>query len=316
MEIKKVNLKNEGYDGMIVTYVVYKRKKGKVMPVDRDETIRVPVSKEIIRQMSRMKVPFLWLVNYWQKEFNEFIDKNWEVIDQEAPAKNDPKYKLYERTINLIDDLVVTEIVRSNDGGIQVIGKMKSLINTKFSISSPLLREVDEFPLFNEMIEIATSVFNMVELFMEDETSVMMEPRTFLRQYKPVDEVNEMTEEEAYDQMIKKLEEKGAIVLTSDEFGKEIIEKKKEDLQHEETTEDTKPQKEEKPKTSSEKKTSSKATKKSRSPKKEERKSKKKSDEPDKKLENDLKKAVEERNQKTKKAKTEKEKKFAIPATS
>lgn len=225
MNINKIVLKNEGFDGMQVKGTVLKEVNNRMTLVDRTETIKVPIPKNIIEQLNRLRIPLLWLTNYWDKELNQFIEAD-EVKDMDVP-ENKIDAANYHKAVAFLDDTTITGINVTKHGGIEIMGRMSSFISTPFDLCSPPVDQADGFPEYDLIEKIKKSVFNLVSLFLENDNALMMDPKQFLNQYADDDkkeEIQEMSAEEAEAEMIRKLEQKGAVVLMPDEH--EIAEKK------------------------------------------------------------------------------------------
>lgn len=221
MEVKKAVLLNSGYDGMKVSGLEYKKRNSQLIPVIAEKTIKIPIPKNIPTQMNRLRVHLLWLTNHWHKALDAFVEDG-EILDQEVP-KNKLDQENYTRATALMSETEITGVEITKKGGVIIYGEMQSLISTTFKLVSPEVGEDDGYPEFDSMFRVATGILNKINLFMDEENVLLMDPKAFLKQFtvtsEDEDQVEQLSEEEAEEKMIEALEKKGHIVMLNTEYG-------------------------------------------------------------------------------------------------
>jgi hypothetical protein len=208
MKIQKIELIDNGQNGMIVSGVRTELKEEGTVFIDFNDTHKVPVPVGLRSLIQATKRFMAISLNVGiEAHVNEAFDK------QTEKKKDSTKVSL----INFLDSLTITKISKKDDI-FYIAGKICNTDNMTIGLCSPKIFPTTEYNFYSELCEEFDFICIEVKHYVESK-KVVAEAKQYLLELFPTDtdqqaNVVGMSEHEAELAMIKKLEEKGHFVMS------------------------------------------------------------------------------------------------------
>ena len=206
MNITKVELRDNGINGLIVSGTKTALKEEGTVFIDYNDTHKVPVPIELRNKIQAFK-PYMAIV----------LNAGVEAHVREAFSSETRDVSNVSIT-NFLDSLTITKVSK-NDDIFRIAGKICNLDNQTIGLSTSAIGPETEYTIYDELCDLFDEVKSLTKDYAESAKLVKMEPRQYMLDLFHNDQdqqanVSAMTDSEVEAAMIHKLEEKGHIILS------------------------------------------------------------------------------------------------------
>lgn len=229
MQIVGIALKDYGGSGMKVTYNRYRKFNASyATKISGDENYDLPLPAHIRAEIKGLKYYMLYLMKLWNDDWDKYLTDDLSSLKPESELEKMDNY-------NEMEYLEAADIFKNarfegyklEKGGFVLWGDHEIIEGKVVKIKLPVIVEDDDFTLYHDCLdliqkinEMVVSYFSKPELTIEDVKEVLKLSAGEQMKQK----IDEMDDDESYQQIISKLEAKGGIVMieAGSELEKEI----------------------------------------------------------------------------------------------
>ena len=220
MKIDKFKLIAGGIEGIEV-WRTEPVKKGNIVTLDQVHRIRrIQIDKSLREDIQGLKYFLLQLTRHWIPPFNNYFDLG---TMRPLPFPDSDVKGPHKILKSLWNDTMVTGVSVKVDGFV-ITGTIESVPDKKMGISTPFITSEDDIGFYFDAIEKIEHVADQINKYLYSRLLPIEEAR---EQYMLENKKESMTEQEESDlieKLIDKFQEKGAIVLMSDQQDIEALE--------------------------------------------------------------------------------------------
>lgn len=220
MKIDKWKLIAGGIEGIEV-WRTEPVKKGNLVTLDQVHRVRkIQIDKSLRESIQGLKYYFLQLTRHWIAPFNNYFDKEhmkplpFPVEDVKAP------HKILK---SLWNDTAITGVSVKSEGFV-ITGTIESVPDKKIGLATPFITSEDDFGFYMEAIEMIEKISDEINKYLYSRLLPIEEAKEQYMLENKKTSLSEDEENELIEKLIDKFQEKGAIVIMSDDNEMEALE--------------------------------------------------------------------------------------------
>lgn len=215
MHIKKFKLIDGGRGGVQIQANEYLAS-GKMKIVDKvDRERKIPLSDDLMDDVKKLKYFLLNLTNHWIPVYTKYYDSDSRTL---LPVTSDDPDKPHLIVKDLWSKTEITGAQASPDGFL-LTGKMETVKGKYISLSTPKITHDDDFSFFEECL----TVLNTIADGITEYVMTYKIPLEIVEQELSLEFKEGKTEEELQTAAMKRLEERGAVILMPEDHVPDII---------------------------------------------------------------------------------------------
>ena len=225
MKIKKFKFIDRGMSGVVAETVEARIKDNVTVFVDHQIKYKVPIPRDIIDQVQKLKFHMLVLLGLMPAKGWDCFSDTWELQDYDKKLNKE----MYTHVYDLMQHLFITGFLYE-DEKVLITATMKGHDDLTYALNTPLYKiEGVTMEWEDSMAEIMRDSKRMVLEFIEDVKLRTMAPRQYLldlfhEKEEEQQRVTALTDEQAEEEMKEKLAKKGYIMFKPEEVIEEIHE--------------------------------------------------------------------------------------------
>ncbi len=220
MKIDKFKLISGGIEGIEV-WRTEPVKKGNLITIDQVRRVRrIQIDKSLRESIQGLKYYFLQLTRHWIAPYNNYFDKY--TMKPMLFPKDDVKapHKILKVLWN---DTSITGLSVKNDGFV-ITGTIESIPDKKIGISTPYITSEDDIGFYMEAMEKIEKIGEEINKYLYSRLLPIEEAREQYMLENKKTSITEAEDEALIEKLVQKFQEKGAIVIMSDENDIEALE--------------------------------------------------------------------------------------------
>jgi len=217
MKVEEFKLIDDGFNGISVIGKDTKKKGEFTVYVDASLRFKVPIPKDLVMKVQKLKLFFLQLTGYWEERYAAYLNKDYGLKDLADTEDG------YLRSVWLFDHVSITGL-KAVDGYYIIKGKIENKYGQTIGMATPKVNYETNYGSFEHLVKIASEVVSEVEEYVNERKLRMMDSRQYLLKLfedaepSDLDVIDKMTEEERNEKQMEDLQEKGYFVVSPNDL--------------------------------------------------------------------------------------------------
>ena len=217
MKLKKFSLINGGRGGIVIEADEYLASGNNHQIIDDvKRTRKLPLSYDLLTEVDGLKYYFLVLTGHWIDSYNKYYDSE---LKMPKPFGDEEASKVHAILKSLWDRTTITGAA-ADYKGFTLKGTVSVIDKKPVKISTPKITDEDDFGFYEECLTVLDVIAEGVCGYIKEHQLSLDDARQSL----VIEGADDKTEDEITQEVIKKLEASGAIILLNEDMAPDALE--------------------------------------------------------------------------------------------